>query len=66
MPLFTTALKYVVEVKVPIVAPVKVVVVLAIVVGVVKAASEERCHATTAPVCPDKFKFAGLVPEQRD
>jgi len=51
-------------VSAPIVAPVRVVDVLAIVVGVVKATSDDFSHLTTAPVCPLRVRSAGVAPEQ--
>src|SRR6185436_7595784 len=63
-PLCTTARNHVSEIKAPIDAPVSVVVVLAISVGNVNAASLDFCHFATLPVCPLNVRFAGLVPLQ--
>ena len=64
LPLFATALKYVFEVRVPIVAPVKVFEVTAIVAGAVNSASEDCSQRTTAPTLPLNTKLAGIVPVQ--
>ena len=47
---------------VPACAAVKVVAVLAIVVGLVNAVLFALSHLTTAPVCPASVKVAGMVP----
>jgi len=48
----------------PIVAPESVVLVTAISIGDVNAASEAFCHFTTDPVFPESVKLAGEVPVQ--
>ena len=70
-PFCTTALKYVVTVNAPIVAPLNVVEVFAIstvasgpLAGKVEAV--DFCHFVTPPVLRDKVKSAGVVPEQID
>jgi hypothetical protein len=65
-PLFTTALKYVLAVSEPIVAPVRVVVVPDIVVGELKARSDDFSHLTTEPVCPLRLISEGVDPVQID
>jgi hypothetical protein len=45
-------------------APVSVVVVPAMAIGVVNAASDAFSHLTTVPVLPLNVRFAGEVPEQ--
>ena len=50
------------DVKFPIVVPVNVVVVIAIVTGVVKNESLAFSHLTTVPVFPLKVRLAGFVP----
>lgn len=47
----------------PIVAPVNVVVVLLISIGVLKLASLDFCHLITEPNCPERIKSAGCMPE---
>src|SRR6185436_4187583 len=63
-PLCTTARNHVSETCAPIDAPVSVVVVLAMSVGNVNAASLDFCHFTTLPVCALKVRSAGLLPLQ--
>ena len=52
------------SVRLPIVAPVRVVDVIGMASGAVKAASSDFSHFTTLPVWPLNTKFAGFVPEQ--
>ena len=62
--LCTTARNQVSAVNAPIVAPLKVVLVPAISVGDVKAASLDFCHLVTLPVFPLRVRSDGWLPVQ--
>ena len=65
LPLFTTALKYVVVVNAPIEAAGKVVLAIAIsVTEDEKSDTVDFCHFTTLPTLPAKVSAAGVLPVQ--
>ena len=63
-PFLTTARKYVVVVKLPIVAEESVAEAEVISVAVPKLGSVDRCHFTTEPTLLDRLSATGAEPEQ--